>query len=450
MTKLRNHRIVAGKVSILLAVVPILLYAYATGPDARNTGAPGDNTCAQSGCHTGTAVNGGPGSVKITFPGELKYTPGVKQRLVVQVTDAGMRLFGFQATARRETNLTRDQAGTFTPADNTTQVLCDSADTLGQNRPNAGCPANFPVEFIEHARAVASGTFSFDWTPPATNVGNIRIYVAGNAANGNGQNTGDRIYTANYILTPAEATTPPPTKPSISSNGVTEMFGGTTGIAAGSWFTLSGADLAAGDKTWDGLVADGALPTAIDGVSVKVDGKPATLASISATRIRALAAADIKPGPVNVVVTNTNGDSAPLSVTAADVKPTLFAPVSVEGKAYVNAMALDGTVIGNPSAARAVAPGETIIVFANGLGATKPVADTSKVVSGAPGVTTPVRMRFGDSVAILTGPGNLVYAGIYQLVVTVPSTLADGDYPLIVEQNSVASSDKIYITVKAQ
>ena len=39
--------------------------------------------------------------------------------------------------------------------------------------------------------------YEFDWTPPATAVGNITIYVAGNAANGNGNEQGDHIYTAN-------------------------------------------------------------------------------------------------------------------------------------------------------------------------------------------------------------------------------------------------------------
>ncbi|MBI4909783.1 MAG: hypothetical protein HY820_39565 [Acidobacteria bacterium] len=393
-------------------------------------------------------MNGGPGSVTITFPGELKYTPGVKQRLVVQVADPGMRLFGFQATARRETNLTRDQAGSFSSVDSSTQILCDGA---GQIRPNAGCPANASVEFIEHTRAVASGTFTIEWTPPATDVGNVRIYVAGNATNGNGQNTGDRVYTANYVLTPGATTPPPPAKPSISSDGIKDLFGGTTGVVAGAWFTLAGADLASATNTWDSLVAEGALPTAIDGVSVKINDKLSTLASVSATTIRALAANDIGSGPVNVVVTNANGESTPFSVTATDaVKPSLYAPVTADGKSYVSAMAKDGTVIGNPSATRAAAPGETIILFANGLGVTNPVSDTNKVVKGAPAITVPVKIRFNEDVATLTGTGNLVYAGIYQLVLTVPSTLADGEYQLIVEQNSVASSNGVYITVKAQ
>ena len=41
------------------------------------------------------------------------------------------------------------------------------------------------------------------------------FYVAANAANGNGQDTGDRIFTANITLTPGGASTGP--KPAIQS-----------------------------------------------------------------------------------------------------------------------------------------------------------------------------------------------------------------------------------------
>src|SRR4051812_9866076 len=47
-------------------LLPMFLYSYASGPDPRKTGAPGDQTCTQAGCHTGTALNGGGGSAVLT------------------------------------------------------------------------------------------------------------------------------------------------------------------------------------------------------------------------------------------------------------------------------------------------------------------------------------------------------------------------------------------------
>ena len=76
---------------------------------------------------------------------------------------------------------------------------------FGQNQ---NCPAAKPLAYVEHtpngSSRIQTGSmnYEFDWTPPATAVGNITIYVAGNAANGSGNEQGDHIYTATYTLTP--------------------------------------------------------------------------------------------------------------------------------------------------------------------------------------------------------------------------------------------------------
>src|SRR5208283_300970 len=77
-----------------------------------------------------------------------------------------------------------------------------------------GSSAN-PLQYIEHTSLgtrlgqKVSATFTFTWTPPATNVGNITIYVAGNAANGDGTDDGDHIYDNTFTLTPAAASNAP-------------------------------------------------------------------------------------------------------------------------------------------------------------------------------------------------------------------------------------------------
>ena len=87
-------------------------------------------------------------------------------------------------------------------------IFQDAFLDFGQNQ---NCPATKPLAYVEHTQngssriQTGSQTYEFDWTPPATAVGNITIYVAGNAANGNGNEQGDHIYTANYTLTPAAA-----------------------------------------------------------------------------------------------------------------------------------------------------------------------------------------------------------------------------------------------------
>jgi hypothetical protein len=182
-----------------LAVLPLLLWAYDSGPDPNSDGGPGGPAaaCAQSGCHAGTAVNAGGGKIELQFPNGLTYTPGQKQRIRIVITDA-TPTYGYQLSARLSSNETRGQAGTFTTAGTNQLILCQD----GRARAASGtCSVSNPLEFFEHSRPATSNTIEVDWTPPTNDAGNIRFYVAGVAANNNGQNTGDRVYTANYTLT---------------------------------------------------------------------------------------------------------------------------------------------------------------------------------------------------------------------------------------------------------
>ncbi len=112
--------------------------------------------------------------------------------MVVTVADPAQVRWGFELSARLNSNLTSAQAGDFTPVDNMTQVICEDFGAK---------PCLTGLSFIQHTSAgtrngqKASATFQFDWTPPATNVGPITFYAAGNAANGNGTSAGDFIYT---------------------------------------------------------------------------------------------------------------------------------------------------------------------------------------------------------------------------------------------------------------
>src|SRR6185369_12343882 len=90
-----------------------------------------------------------------------------------------------------------------------------------------------------------SASFEFDWTPPATDVGTVNIYIAANAANGNNQDdSGDHIYTASYTLAPAAAGS----APSISAvvNGASFA----PGVVPGSWVSIQGQNLSSSTRSW--------------------------------------------------------------------------------------------------------------------------------------------------------------------------------------------------------
>src|SRR5437879_6349582 len=100
MNAQRNSRVLAAKIAVGLGVIPVLIWAHALGPDQRHTGAPGDlflgkiATCAISGCHLGTPLNGGGGNVVLTTSAGTTYTPGQQQTITITITDSKARVYG--------------------------------------------------------------------------------------------------------------------------------------------------------------------------------------------------------------------------------------------------------------------------------------------------------------------------------------------------------------------
>jgi len=152
------------------------------------TGSPGEGTCAGASCHNSFGLNTGPGSVSIStnIPGN-EYTPGTTYQISIKVKQTGQPLFGFGC----EVLDSNDQpAGTFTVTDAVrTQKL-----NATNGRPNM-------THKLNGGASNDSAVFTFDWTAPASNIGDITFYFTGNAANGNGNNSGDYIYSGSYTIT---------------------------------------------------------------------------------------------------------------------------------------------------------------------------------------------------------------------------------------------------------
>jgi len=427
----KNRLVGLAKSSVVFLTLPILLLAFSVGPDPRHTGAPGDQTCARSGCHTGTAVNGGGGRVELQLPGGLTYVPGQKQRIAVVITDgnATTRNYGFQATARLGSNEANGQAGTFSLVGRDV-ILCVD----GRERTGASCPSTAALEFISHGDASnRTGRFEFDWTAPATDVGPVKIYVAGNAANGNGAATGDRIYTANVTLTPAASGGG--NRPVITSNGgVVNGASFSPGIVAGSWTTIFGSNLASAPKTWDGLIdAQGNFPTAIDGVRVTIDGLPAFINFVSANQINLQAPALTRTGMVPVVVTTPGGTSETVMANVVREAPGLFLFTQSPVRYPAVVRATDGRSIAPAGLFPGVTtepakPGDILLLFGTGFGPTTPAVVPGRVFSGAAPLAdlSALQVRIGG-MSVVPSFAGLSGSGLYQFNVTVPN-LPDGNH----------------------
>ncbi len=461
-------------------LVPIALLAYEYGPDPRYTGAPGDNAlaCASSGCHTGLAaggpINAGGGSVTATFSSGTTYTPGGSPiTITVSVSDPVNKHFGFQMTARLASNLTEGQAGDFNfTAGLPMIVLCDNNTT----KSSKGCPNSAPVEFIEHAypagSQVSTTPYTFTWTPPATNVGNVHFYVAGNAVNGNLQaDAGDHAYTNSYVLTPAAAgftctNTTPPVITSVDSAGA---YGGYNYFASGTWLEIKGTNLAdpsdprltaatnPGQWTTSDFTGSNA-PTLLDGISVSINGKPAYVWYLSTGQINVQAPEDTFVGNAPITVTNCKATSSPIMFARRALAPGFLAPsnYTANGTQYLVALfSSDNAYVLNTSVgasfgvtSRPAKPGDLIYTYGIGFGDVTPSTNQPGVIATASALVNPDTITFGTTQATISYQGLTPGAvGLYQFNLTVPSGLANGDYQINVTQAGTTVPQTMSLTV---
>ncbi len=215
--------------------------------------------------------------------------------------------------------------------------------------------------------------------------------------------------------------------PAISA--VVNAEGGGAAIAPNTWVQISGAGLApVGDsRTWQSSdFVNGKLPTQLDGVSVSVNGKSAYIYYISPTQVNILTPPDAISGPVQIVATNNGTVGAAFTAQAQSTSPSFFV---FNGGPYVAAVHADGSLIGPttlyPGSTTPAKPGESVVLYANGFGATSaPVVSGSTMQSGT--LVPLPDIKIGGIAASVQFAG-LVAPGQYQFNVTVPTSLADGD-----------------------
>lgn len=201
---------------ILLLFVTAVAYAKITGPDASYTDAPGDlGNCTA--CHdTFHDPNVGPGSVSVSGVPSV-YNPGQQYTLMMTVQQIRQKRFGFQLTALDQSG---NRAGTLSSLSSDSQV-----------NPDTGIGGR---QYIEHTEigvfptGLSNRTWAIRWTAPSTDIGTVSFWFAGNAADGDGTNQGDYIYTR-------RVSSDSPTSAVIVS--LQSQPGGLT-LQAGSHFTI--------------------------------------------------------------------------------------------------------------------------------------------------------------------------------------------------------------------
>jgi uncharacterized protein (TIGR03437 family) len=238
-------------------------------------------------------------------------------------------------------------------------------------------------------------------------------------------------------------------QPSIVSGGVVNAASYAPVITPGAWISIFGSNFAS--ASWTVGTADivnGTLPTTFGGVSVTINGKPAFVDYVSPAQINVQAPTDTTTGPVQVTVTNAGGTATATAVSSS-IMPALFtlgayAAVVRPGDATI----INGTGAAASGYTTAISaqPGDVLEIFANGLGATAPSVEPGTVFTGSYPTASSPTVTIGGTAAPVSYAG-LVGAGLYQINITVPSTLAIGTYPVVITQNGVSSPATALLSV---
>ncbi len=396
-------------------------HAFSSGPPTSRTGAPAfgsipaEQTCATSGCHTGTSnLNDGNATFKVNTPFS-SYVPGATYTITVSLkkTSGNMPTAGFQLTA-----LDDNGASVGTLADVNPSITFVTTGSVGA----------VTRSYIEHKistypTAVAGSgqaDWQVNWTAPSTRQGKVTFYAAGNAANGGGQ-LGDFIYTTSTAVTPDAVTqnTASGTTSDLTPNSIASVYGLELATA-----TATGTDT-------DPAVAGIQLPTTLGGTTVSVKDSASTtrlapLFYVSPGQINYQVPSGTAAGAATVTITNSLNAQSTGSITVASVAPGVFtvlqngtglAAAEVQRVTPENVQTFEATVAGNLTAIPIDWKNATdnlyLILYGTGIRNLSAITTVNVKI----GNTT-----FTNLPAVYAGPQNF-FVGVDQVNVLLPRTL---------------------------
>jgi uncharacterized protein (TIGR03437 family) len=219
-------------------------------------------------------------------------------------------------------------------------------------------------------------------------------------------------------------------------------------LAPNTWASIIGGALATTSRSWAATDFSGAtLPTTIDGVSVTVNGAPAAIDYIGPSQIDFLVPANAATGSAQVQVNNNDQISAVATVTLQSAAPAFF---WLTGNKYIVSTHADGALTGPTTLITGettpAMPGETIVLYGTGFGATSTAPPNNATFPAALPLATLPTVTIGGAAATVTY-GGLIEPGVYQLNVVVPVTLPAGDAAVVATVGTQQSQANAFISV---
>jgi hypothetical protein len=287
--------VISLSVFILALAAEVVLFGYAEGPPAGESGWPGGTGSNCTNCHISFTLNNLASNSDITVSGfpAPGYVPGQQYTLSITVglvgsqTSPPRRRFGFQISARSASNPGNPQAGTFSLIGNTGFDIPGGFGTTTTPTPVSG------ILYVSHKAGgtcdgAASCAWQVSWTAPTdASLGSIEFDIAGNAANGDFTNSGDFILTKSIIVS---ATAPTPQPQFAPTNASFPHIGSLRG---GATITLNGSNFVSGSEVFFGT-------------------NPANTTFVNSGQLKAVSPPASAPGTVDLKVQNPDGKASTL------------------------------------------------------------------------------------------------------------------------------------------
>ncbi len=198
---MKKIKIVTLSIMILFSLLCLNSFNYkstTTGAPPGHTGAPDEQTCAKSGCHTGNTINSNLGKLSINLNGLESYELGKTYTISIKMSQSNINRFGFEMVALR----TKDQKSSGTI------VMSDFLKTQIMQGPNQFSAREYITYRFPGTNPTENGAteWKFDWIAPSQNDGPVTFYAAAIAANNDASDLGDFTYTSTYELKGASTT----------------------------------------------------------------------------------------------------------------------------------------------------------------------------------------------------------------------------------------------------
>ena len=247
--------------------------------------------------------------------------------------------------------------------------------------------------------------------------------------------------------------------PVIAGGGITNAasFDPGSGPAPGSLVLIFGSNLASGLMQGDTVP----LSSSIGGVSVTFNGVTAPLYFVSPSAIEAQVPWEVIPDPTvtgtaAVVVNGPGGSSAAQNVSINPFSPAIYRVQMFTGQAMVlnsdgTLSAATGSVPGYQS--HPAANGDTLVMYANGLGQVTPNPTTGSNSSDTQrsNTTTPVVMIGGVQAQVTFSGLSPQFVGVNQLNVVVPQGVPAGNAtPIQIQVGGITTAGDVTIATAGQ